>query len=123
MVAIPLVARGRGVAVMYADHGTAGGSVNLEALETIVRVAALTVELLASSHAAKIEDRQASAADFEHTQFDAEPAAAESPFASSFAEPAEEYPVQEPVAEESVPDFSFSESVSYQSGFGGTCVY
>ncbi|HEX3101693.1 MAG TPA: hypothetical protein VHQ01_07875, partial [Pyrinomonadaceae bacterium] len=118
MVAIPLVARGRGVAVMYADHGTAGGPVNLEALETIVRVAALTVELLASSHAAKTEDHQAPTADFESTQFDAEAAVAESPFAPSFAEPIEEYPAQEqPVAEESVPDFSFSESVSYQSGF------
>lgn len=118
MVAIPLVARGRGVAVMYADHGTAGGPVNLEALETIVRVAALTVELLASSQAAKTEDHQAPAADFESTQFDAEPAVAESPFAPSFAEP-----VEEPVAQETVPDFSFSESVSYQSGFPAEPAY
>lgn len=47
-VAIPLVARGRGVAVLCADYGTEGGDVNLEALETLVRVAGLTVEVLAS---------------------------------------------------------------------------
>lgn len=50
-VAIPLVARGRGVAVLYADYGTEGGDVNLEALETLVRVAGLTVEVLASGKA------------------------------------------------------------------------
>lgn len=51
--AIPLVARGRGVAVLYADGGTGGsGSVNVEALETLVRVAGLTVEVLASSKGA-----------------------------------------------------------------------
>jgi hypothetical protein len=49
MVAVPLVARGRGVAVLYAD----GAEVNKEAVETLVRVASLTVELLASSQAAK----------------------------------------------------------------------
>ena len=49
MFAIPLVARGRGVAVLYADYGTEGESVNLEALEVLVRIAGLTVELLAAS--------------------------------------------------------------------------
>ncbi|HEX6280324.1 MAG TPA: hypothetical protein VFZ49_09980 [Pyrinomonadaceae bacterium] len=49
--AIPLIARGRGVAVLYADRGN-DGDLNVEALETLVRVAALTVELLAASHAA-----------------------------------------------------------------------
>ena len=48
MSAIPLIARGRGVAVLYADHGNEGGALNLEALETLVRVAGLTVEVLAS---------------------------------------------------------------------------
>ena len=50
MHAIPLVARGRGVAVLYADKGTEG-ELNVEALETLVRVAGLTVELLAASQA------------------------------------------------------------------------
>lgn len=51
MHAIPLVARGRGVAVLYADSGN-DGELNVEALETLVRVAGLTVELLAASQAA-----------------------------------------------------------------------
>ena len=49
MFAVPLVARGRGVAVLYADYGTQGESANIEALETLVRVAGLTVEMLASA--------------------------------------------------------------------------
>ncbi len=53
MFAIPLVARGRGVAVLYADYGTEGESVNVEALEILVRIAGLTVELLAASQGAK----------------------------------------------------------------------
>lgn len=53
MFAIPLVARGRGVAVLYADYGAEGEGVNVEALETLVRFAGLTVEVLASSQTAK----------------------------------------------------------------------
>jgi hypothetical protein len=55
MYAIPLVARGRGVAVLYADYGTEGVNVNIEALETLVRVAGLTVELLAASAGARTQ--------------------------------------------------------------------
>lgn len=51
MYAIPLVARGRGVAVLYADFGTEGVALNPEALETLVRVAGLTVELMAAGAA------------------------------------------------------------------------
>ena len=51
MFAIPLVARGRGVAVLYADNGEQNEAVNVEALETLVRVAGLTVEVIASSPA------------------------------------------------------------------------
>ncbi|MEZ5424978.1 MAG: hypothetical protein R2747_01820 [Pyrinomonadaceae bacterium] len=49
MFAIPLIARGRGVAAIYADNGEDGEKVNLEALETLVSVAGLTVELLAAA--------------------------------------------------------------------------
>ncbi len=49
MYAIPLVARGRGVAVMYVDYGIDGTQLNVEALEMLVRVAGLSVELLAAS--------------------------------------------------------------------------
>ncbi len=52
MFAIPLIARGRGVAVLYADSGAENEAVNIEALETLVRVAGLTVEVIASSPAA-----------------------------------------------------------------------
>ena len=65
MFAIPLVARGRGVAVLYADYGNDGVNVNREALETIVRVAGLTVELLASSQVARADSGKMAAADFE----------------------------------------------------------
>ncbi len=51
MYAIPLVARGRGVAVLYADGGAENSSINIEALETLIRVAGLTVEVLASAKA------------------------------------------------------------------------
>ncbi|HEX6126526.1 MAG TPA: hypothetical protein VFZ23_14225 [Pyrinomonadaceae bacterium] len=52
MFAVPLVARGRGVAVLYADQDADGDPVNLEAIESLVRVAALTVELRAAAAAA-----------------------------------------------------------------------
>ncbi len=52
MYAIPLTARGRGVAVLYADYGNEGVNLNAEALETLVRVAGLTVELIASAQSA-----------------------------------------------------------------------
>lgn len=49
MFAIPLIARGRGVAAIYADNGDENEKVNVEALETLVSVAGLTVELLAAA--------------------------------------------------------------------------
>ncbi len=64
MIAIPLVARGRGVAVLYADYGTEGEAVNVEALETLVRVAGLTVEVLASAQAVKPVQESPTAVDY-----------------------------------------------------------
>lgn len=52
-VAIPLVVRGRAVAVLYADSASGGEAVNTEALETLVQVAALTVDLRGSVHSAR----------------------------------------------------------------------
>jgi hypothetical protein len=49
--AVPLVARGRAVAVLYADYGEGGMALSREALETLTRVAGMTVELLASAPA------------------------------------------------------------------------
>jgi hypothetical protein len=46
MVAIPLIARGRAAAVLYADSAALeSDAINLEALETLVRVAGMAVEL------------------------------------------------------------------------------
>lgn len=55
MYAIPLVVRGRSVAVLYADNGNNGNEVNIDALETLARVASLTVEILALARGAKAE--------------------------------------------------------------------
>jgi hypothetical protein len=52
MYAIPLVAKGKGVAVLYADYGPDGAFLNREALETLVRIAGMTVELIAAGSAA-----------------------------------------------------------------------
>lgn len=50
MVAIPLTVRGRAVAVLYADSaGLDSESINLEALETLVAVSGMAVELLSAS--------------------------------------------------------------------------
>lgn len=47
IVSIPLAVRGRAVAVLYADSaGLDSESINLEALETLVRVSGMAVELL-----------------------------------------------------------------------------
>ncbi|MEQ1604022.1 MAG: hypothetical protein ABL999_04065 [Pyrinomonadaceae bacterium] len=149
MLAIPLVARGRGVAVLYADHGTESGedsSVNREALETLVRVAGLTVELLASMQTAKAENRTVAAADFEDVGAQAEETsvpgvepAIEEPASPAFetAEesvsehieptPAYDSPFEAPADEEPAaftdaaakdePGFAFSDSVSFEGGF------
>ncbi|MFN6962621.1 MAG: GAF domain-containing protein [Pyrinomonadaceae bacterium] len=52
MMAVPLIARGRGVAVLYVDTAMGGETFNGEAIETLLRTASLTVELLASTQAA-----------------------------------------------------------------------
>lgn len=53
IVAIPLVVRGRAVAVLYADSaGLDSEAINLEALETLVTVSGMAVELLSASRTA-----------------------------------------------------------------------
>lgn len=71
MVAIPLVVRGRGVAVLYADAGPDGGLVNSAALESLVNVAGLTVELLASGagpHITEVDTPQRDVEEFSQSQ-------------------------------------------------------
>jgi hypothetical protein len=53
IVTIPLIVRGRAVAVLYADSaGLDSESINLEALETLVTVSGMAVELLSVARAA-----------------------------------------------------------------------
>ena len=94
MYAIPLKARGRGVAVLYADLGRDGVAINIDALEMMVRVAGLTVELRAAG--------QQAAAPAPAHEVKAEPAIVEQPLQPEAAEPvsdAHPVPEFEPVQE------------------------
>lgn len=55
MIAVPLVVRGKAVAVLYADSAALeADSINLEALETLVRVAGMAVELVPATRPAPV---------------------------------------------------------------------
>lgn len=105
MYAIPLTARGRGVAVLYADYGTNGVSLNTDVLEMLVRVAGLTVEMLAANKAHAAEETPAPSA--EAPAYEPQPAPAYETIGSYEPSTAFEPPVT-PVP--SVSDFSFRES-------------
>ena len=104
IVAVPLNVRKRAVAVLYADSGSLDSeAINLEALEALVQVAGLAVDLLAGRAPAK-----APAAEVTHVQ----PAPVESAPAEAVPEPAatadvssyapeREYASYEPAAVES----------------------
>ncbi|MGI9167058.1 MAG: hypothetical protein ACR2G5_11865 [Pyrinomonadaceae bacterium] len=63
IVAVPLAVRGRTVAVLYADSaGLDSEAINLEALETIVRVSAMAVDLLAGRAPTKAPAEESAAA-------------------------------------------------------------
>ena len=60
MVAIPLIARGKAAAVLYADSAELDAdAINLEALETLVRVAGMAVELLVGARPASTQPHPA----------------------------------------------------------------
>ena len=76
IVAIPLVVRGRAVAVLYADSaGLDSESINLEALETLVTVSGMAVEMLSVSRATPAPKKAAeeTAAPVEQPQSSYEP--------------------------------------------------
>jgi hypothetical protein len=101
MVAVPLGVRGKAVAVLYADSaGLDSESINLEALETLVAVSSMAVELQSMSRASAPKR--------------AEEAPAPAPEPEPSYEPAAEYQAApEPVAEEA--SFSGAETIeSYQ---------
>ena len=105
IVAVPLVVRDRGVAVLYADSAELDAdAINLEALETLVRVAGMAVELLAARSAPATQPTETVA-----TETVAEAPAQETQAAETREyEPAGYAPVAEydeitPVVEESSP--------------------
>ncbi len=76
IVSIPLVVRGRAVAVLYADSaGLDSESINLEALETLVTVSGMAVEMLSVSRATPAPKKAAeeTAAPVEQPQSSYEP--------------------------------------------------
>jgi hypothetical protein len=107
VVAVPLKARGRAVAVLYADSaGLDSESINLEALETLVTVSGMAVELLSAS-------RAGAAAPSPKKAVEEAPTPAEEPQPSY--EPASEYNETPVAAAEPEPAFSGAETIeSYQ---------
>ncbi len=119
MAAIPLIARNRTVAVLYADSaGLDSDAINLEALEMLVRVAGMAVELLAAGRApAERSARQAEEAAAQPVEEAAQPqpeegaATAETayePTEAATAEAAEEAAAQ---AEEQAPHHEPAETL------------
>ncbi|HEX8707669.1 MAG TPA: GAF domain-containing protein [Pyrinomonadaceae bacterium] len=101
MVAIPLIARGKAVAVLYADSaGLDADAISLEALETLVRVAGMAVELLSVGRTAPVPRPPR-----------VEAPAPEQPRAVE-AETAEPQPSQSFVAEEAQPSPGASETAT-----------
>jgi hypothetical protein len=94
IVAVPLVVGERSVAVLYADSGDLDSeSINLEALETLVRVAGMAVELLVARSGAATQPAQ--------------PAHVEEPSSGVRGyTPTVEYDELTPVVEESAPVFT-----------------
>jgi hypothetical protein len=103
IVAIPLTVRGRAVAVLYADSaGLDSESINLEALETLVTVSGMAVELLSASRVAPKKAAE-------------EPAPVEEPQTShpepqASYQPASEY-TEAPAAPVAEPSFSGAETI------------
>ena len=102
IVAIPLNVRGKAVAVLYADSAALDSeSINLEALETLVAMSAMAVELLSVSRAAA--PRRAEEV----------PAAAPAPEPEPAYAPAAEYQAEPPAPDETY--FAGAETIeSYQ---------
>lgn len=97
IVALPLVVRKKSAAVLYADSADLDSeAINLEALETLVRVSGMAVELLASRSAAAAQSAPQPAPVAEA------PAVHEAPSAPIYT-PAVEYDEITPVVEESAP--------------------
>jgi hypothetical protein len=102
IVAVPLVVRNRSVAVLYADSADLDSdAINLEALETLVRVSGMAVELLVA-RAAPAAQPAAPAVEAAPAE-PAAPAAEAAPAEQQAYTPAVEYDEITPVVEESAP--------------------
>jgi hypothetical protein len=116
IVAIPLSVRGRAVAVLYADSaGLDSESINLEALETLVTVSGMAVELLSAARGAAAPKRAVEEA----------PAPVEEQPQPSY-EPASEYSAAPEPEPESTPEPSFSGADTiqgYQPSYEPTPAY
>lgn len=98
IVAVPLVVRNRTVAVLYADSADLDSdAINLEALETLVRVSGMAVELLVARAAPM---KQTAAPQPAHAE---EAPAEQAPEAQPSYTPTAEYDELTPVVEESAP--------------------
>src|SRR5690349_7005036 len=113
IIAIPLTVRGRAVAVLYADSaGLDSESINLEALETLVTVAGMAVELLSVSRAAapkRAPAEEAAPAPAEAAPAEPEPQPSYSP--TSEYMPASEYEE----APHAAPEASYTQEPSYST--------
>jgi hypothetical protein len=108
IVAIPLKARGRAVAVLYADSaGLDSESISLEALETLVAVSGMAVELLSAARGG------GAAAPAPKKAVEEAPAPVEEPQPSY--EPASEYSDAPVVAAEPEPEPTFSGAETIES--------
>ena len=90
VIAVPLKVRGRAVAVLYGDSaGLDSESINLEALETLVTVSGMAVELLSASRAGAAPKKAVEEAPAEEPQPSYEPASeySQAPVAAAEPEP------------------------------------
>ncbi len=117
VVAVPLTVRGRAVAVLYADSaGLDAESINLEALETLVTVSGMAVELLSAARGATAPKRAVEEA----------PAPAPVEEQPPAYEPASEYtPAPEPEPESAPePSYSGADTIQgYQPSYEPTPAY
>jgi hypothetical protein len=109
IVSIPLTVRGRAVAVLYADSaGLDSESINLEALETLVTVSGMAVELLSAARGSAAQKRAVEEAPAPA------PASVEEQPQPSY-EPTSEYSSTPEPEPESTPEPSFSGADTIQS--------
>ena len=108
MVAVPLVARGKAAAVLYADSAKLDSdAINLEALETLVRVASMAVELTA------VARPQVTAAQQPAQQAAPQPQPEEAAQPQAIAQPAEA-PEEERPREFETPSFAVEQQAAEQ---------